>query len=60
MLKSIKHFFDWLLDNVCWIVIYPVSTEHPNGRSIRLSWTIAKDYAEMFKGKIVHIDDVEA
>lgn len=57
--KKIRHFFDWMLDKVCWVVVYPADAGQAQ-RSIRLSWTIAKDYAEIFKGsRVVHMDDVE-
>jgi hypothetical protein len=59
MSRMWKHFFGWLLDDVCWVVIYPSSPRHQKAKTIRLSWTIARCYAKIFNGKVVHMDDAE-
>jgi hypothetical protein len=52
MIKALKHFWHRLCDRVKWVVVYPDSK-----RSIKLSWSIARDYAKIFKGRVVHTDD---
>jgi hypothetical protein len=55
MFKSLKKFFDILLDKVVWVVVYP-----DKKNSIKMTWSVAKDYKEIFGGDIVHCDELES
>jgi hypothetical protein len=55
MFKFIKRFFDILLDKVVWVVVYP-----DKKNSIKMTWSVAKDYKEIFGGDITHCDELES
>jgi hypothetical protein len=55
MLKAIRRFFHKLLDRVVWVVVYP-----DKKKSIKFTWSVAKDYKEMFGGEIKHCEDLKA
>jgi hypothetical protein len=57
MINSIRYFFDKMFDRVCWVVIVPPDRDRHVADPPRLSWTMAKYYAGMYNGTIVHAED---
>jgi hypothetical protein len=57
MINSIRYFFDKIFDRVCWLVIVQPDRERFGVTPSKLSWTMAKHYARMYNGTIVHAED---